>query len=98
MRSRHTGRGRNLFCLPSNIFVAFVVIVVKLHTENQPVASHQNLFQGSNRKGIVSVVLAKPCEDVGLNVTVSISEEITRMETCVVVDLVALLPTRKLGI
>ena len=71
MRSRHTGRGRNLFCLPSNIFVAFVVIVVKLHTENQPVASHQNLFQGSNRKGIVSVVLAKPCEDVGLNVTVS---------------------------
>ena len=84
----------------SKILVAFVVVVLKFNTENLPIASQQKICCKRRIKnlGIVGILLAKLCEDVGLNVTVSISEEITRMEACVVVDLVALLPTRKLGI
>ena len=69
---KKTGRGRKSNLPSVKDFCRLCGCCFKIqYGESARSIGTENLFHGSNQRGIVGVVLAKLCEDVGLKVRVS---------------------------
>ena len=80
---KKTGRGRKPHLPSVKDFCRLCGCCFKIqYGESARSIATENLFQASNQKGIVGVVLAKLCEDVGLKVAVSTTSSDRVCSTC----------------
>ena len=80
---KKTGRGRKPHLSSVKDFCRLCGCCFKIqYGESARSIATENLFQASNQKGIVGVVLAKLCEDVGLKVAVSTTSSDRVCSTC----------------